>query len=90
MEAGIFIVCRGLVQGVGFRYFVARSARELGLRGYVKNLPNGNVEIIAVGEKGLLESFLKEVRVGPRSARVADVKIEWMEGGSAYNEFEIR
>ena len=86
MEIGALIIVRGLVQGVGFRYFAARAARELGIRGYAENLPNGNVEIYAEAERG----FLKEVRVGPRSAQVNDVKIEWKTADHSFRGFEIR
>ena len=90
MEIGALIIVRGLVQGVGFRYFAARAARELGVKGYAENLPNGNVEIYAEAERGSVEAFLKELRVGPRSAQVNDVKIEWKTAGHSFQGFEIR
>ena len=71
------IIVEGLVQGVGFRWFVARHADALGLSGVVRNLYNGNVEIDATGDRSLLEEFIKEVKVGPRGARVTNLKLEW-------------
>jgi len=81
------------VQGVGFRWFVARHAESLGLRGYVSNLYNGNVEIEAVGERGLIEELIKQVKVGPRSAHVTNLKLEWLDAGKRadyFTHFEVR
>ena len=64
----------GMVQGVGFRYFVHARAGNLGLRGWVRNLPDGRVEVVAAGEAealGTLEGWLQD---GPSRARVADVE----------------
>lgn len=69
----IEVFVSGVVQGVGFRYFTVRIARELGIKGYVKNLPDGRVYIYAVGEEGALEKFLANVRKGPPLAVVRDV-----------------
>ena len=77
MHTRVHMLVEGLVQGVGFRWFVARHAQALGLRGYVANMYNGNVEIEAAGDRSLLEQFIKEVKVGPRSAHVADLHVEW-------------
>ncbi|MCZ6775561.1 MAG: acylphosphatase [Ignavibacteria bacterium] len=93
MDTKAHIVVEGLVQGVGFRWFVARRAESLGLRGYVSNLYNGNVEIEAEGDRSLVEEFVKEVKVGPRSARVTNLHLEWREPSNTPNKhshFEIR
>lgn len=63
----------GMVQGVGFRYFVLRAARELGLAGYTRNLGDGRVEVYAIGTDAVLASLRAELRRGPRSAAVSDV-----------------
>lgn len=85
------IIVEGLVQGVGFRWFVQRRAEALGINGWVRNLYNGNVEIEAEGERSLLEEFIKEVKVGPRSAHVSNLKIEWKESKPPfYERFDIR
>lgn len=84
------MVVEGLVQGVGFRWFVARRAEALGITGWVRNLYSGNVEIEAEGDRSLLEEFIKQVKVGPRSARVTNLKIEWKESmPPLYNHFDI-
>lgn len=90
MEIGVHIIVEGLVQGVGFRWFVARKAEGLGLRGYAKNLYNGNVEIEVAGERSLVEELIKEVKIGPRSAQVTNLKIEWLQPTDQYTHFEIR
>lgn len=64
----------GLVQGVGFRWYAARRANELGLKGWVRNLPDGRVEAVAAGDEPSLARFDQILRVGPRSARVTDVE----------------
>lgn len=84
------IVVSGLVQGVGYRYFVMRAARSLGIVGYVKNLHNGNVEIIAEGETGPLNQLIEEVKTGPCSCDVRDLKIEWLELTGTFDGFDVR
>jgi acylphosphatase len=90
MVVGARIIVRGLVQGVGFRYFVYRHASRLNLRGYVRNLHSGDVEIEVQGDRSLVEELIKEVKVGPRAAHVADLKIEWKEPNQNFHGFEIR
>lgn len=67
----------GQVQGVGFRWFVARHARELGLAGYARNLPDGRVEVVVAGEAGEAMAQLEVLlRNGPAHARVQAVERE--------------
>ena len=90
MEANVHIVVEGLVQGVGFRWYVARKAQVMGLAGYVRNLYDGNVEIEAEGDRSLLEELIGDVKVGPRSAQVTNLRIEWQEPRRDATHFEIR
>ncbi len=60
----------GMVQGVGFRWFVARHARSLGLTGFVRNLPNGSVEVLVDGPEEALPALERLLRTGPGSAQV--------------------
>jgi acylphosphatase len=83
------IVVTGLVQGVGFRYFVIRNAQQLGLKGYVKNMYDGSVFTVAEGERGLIEELFKKLRVGPRSAHVSNARIEWGEYKNEFSTFEV-
>lgn len=66
----------GLVQGVGFRYFVWQNALRLHLTGWVKNLDSGDVELEAEGSADKLDAFIKQVEKGPRFSRVDFVKID--------------
>jgi len=66
----------GRVQGVGFRFFAERAARDLGVRGWVKNLPDGRVESVAEGESEAVNRYLERLREGPRSGRVTDLRVE--------------
>lgn len=66
----------GRVQGVGFRYFVRDRARREGVRGWVRNLFDGRVEIFAVGETGRIARFEADIRSGPAGARVAHVDVQ--------------
>jgi acylphosphatase len=80
----------GVVQGVGFRYFVAREARRLGLAGFVRNLPDGRVEVVAEGERAALERLVAALRTGPPSAEVQDVRVEWSDAPDRGGDFLIR
>lgn len=90
MTVRVHILVRGLVHGVGFRWFVAREAGQLGLRGFVRNRPEGTVELEAEGERGLIEALIAHVKVGPRSAQVRDLQIEWQQPQNETKAFEIR
>ena len=69
-------VVSGRVQGVGFRFFAEEAGRREGLRGWVRNLPDGRVEITAEGDTEALTRFEIAVRQGPRGARVDEVKVD--------------
>ena len=64
----------GLVQGVGFRWFVARHARSLGLGGYARNLPDGRVEVVVTGPEEALPALERLLRAGPAGAQVEAVE----------------
>jgi len=89
METGVHIIIRGVVQGVGFRYYVITHATKLGVGGYVRNLPDGDVEIEASGERSLIEEFISIIKIGPLSAHVTEVAIEWKKPDNQYEYFEI-
>jgi len=79
----------GRVQGVSFRYYTLRRARELGLTGYVRNLWDGTVEVVAEGERPDLEELLAFLRVGPRAAFVTQVNTRWSVPTHNFSRFEV-
>ena len=88
--ASVQAIVYGYVQGVFFRAFAARRANELGLTGYVRNLPRGTVEILAEGERKQLEKLVSDLKVGPPGARVEKVVTNWLEYTGSYPGFNIR
>ena len=80
----------GRVQGVFFRSFVIRQAQELVLTGYVRNLPEGAVEVRAEGERSKLEELIGCLKVGPPAARVGKVVINWSGYSGSYIDFGVR
>ncbi len=83
------IIVHGMVQGVGFRFFVRRVGRRLALTGNVCNLPDGTVEIVVEGSPELLEEFIGEVKKGPPSAQVERVDIHDIAVSGRYPMFLI-
>lgn len=84
-----FIVS-GIVQGVGFRYFVYRNATALDLTGYVKNLPNGDVLTVVEGRKDLVEELYNRLKIGPMRAYVKSVSPKYYGYQGIFETFEIR
>jgi acylphosphatase len=84
------ILVTGRVQGVGFRQFTAIRARALGLRGFARNLPNGQVEVVAEGERSALLRLLEAIGSGPPGAEVSDLRTDWADEPASAREFLIR
>jgi acylphosphatase len=79
-DAGAKVICRkywvaGRVQGVFYRATAARHARELRIRGYAINLPDGRVEVLAYGPEGALEELVKRLWVGSSASKVTSVDV---------------
>lgn len=83
-------VVKGRVQGVGFRYFVTRTAGELGLSGWVRNRLQGTVEVVAEGEREKLEDLVAALRKGPTGAFVEQVEPRWEEARDEFTSFRVR
>jgi acylphosphatase len=83
-------VVKGRVQGVNFRYFTQQRARQLGLGGYVRNLWDGNVEVVAEGSKDDLNELIAFLHVGPRAAIVTEVDAWWPAPTGGFDRFEVR
>ena len=84
------IIVNGLVQGIGFRYFVYRNAKEIGLNGYVQNLGSGEVLTVVEGQIALIEDLFEKIKIGPSHAYVKNCNILWNEIKNEFNNFEIR
>jgi acylphosphatase len=90
MSTESHIVVRGIVQGVGFRMYAQRQARMHGVAGYVRNLPDGDVEIVAQGEAEAVARLIDWARQGPPSAQVDNVAIQERPPSIEFHSFEIR
>ena len=84
------IIVKGLVQGVGFRYYVLRKAHELELKGYVKNQMDVTVLTVIEGEKSKIEELFNYLKIGPMHADVRDIKIAWRSFACEFSNFEVR
>lgn len=80
----------GRVQGVFFRAFVEEHAQQLGLKGYVRNLPSGDVEVVAEGERERVEKLVKYMKKGPPAALVRRVVARRSQYAGYYSSFRVR
>lgn len=80
----------GHVQGVGFRYYTLKSARDHDLTGWVRNLRDGRVEVLAEGEHKDLNQLLADLRKGPVSADVRNVDYEFNDPKGEFDDFRVR
>jgi acylphosphatase len=85
----LFVLISGKVQGVGFRDFTKKTADQMNVYGYVKNLRNGKVEAVLAGRKSDVDKLLEKLRVGPRPANVTDLKAEERKFTGKYKDFQI-
>jgi acylphosphatase len=88
-QARRFLV-RGRVQGVGFRWFVEREALILQIAGWVRNNPDGSVEVLAMGRPEQLSGLRMRLQEGPRAARVDNVEESVAEPVAALDSFQVR
>ncbi|HTX20051.1 MAG TPA: acylphosphatase [Bacteroidota bacterium] len=90
MEIHASITVQGLVQGVGYRWFANRHAVALGLKGFVRNNYDGTVYVEAEGDRSLIEELIVQLKIGPRSAQVKDLAVEWSDAKNLFLGFSIR
>lgn len=89
-QTRLYASVHGRVQGVSFRYYTQRRARELGLAGYVRNMWDGSVEVVAEGARPVLEELLAFLQRGPRAAFVTQVDTRWSAATGEFDRFEVR
>lgn len=82
------IVVKGRVQGVFYRATTVEVALKMGITGWVRNMGDGGVEIMAEGKRETLEKFIKWCRQGPPMARVTLVEVDWQPATGAFDNFE--
>jgi acylphosphatase len=82
-------IVSGRVQMVMFRDFVTRKARKVGVKGFVQNLDDGTVEVVAQGEKGSLERLIAYLHRGSILSRVENLNVEWRTPQKIFDSFEL-
>jgi len=86
----VHLMISGDVQGVFFRHNTNKVANKLGLTGFVRNLPGGNVEVVAEGDEDKLKELIEFCKKGPIGAHVENVKIEYEEPKNEFYTFSVR
>lgn len=86
----VHIFVSGRVQGVFYRSNTRRKALELGLKGWVRNLRDGRVEVVAEGDEEQLGRLIEWCRRGPPMARVMGLEVRWEDPTGEYDNFEVR
>lgn len=90
-KVAVHATVHGLVQGVGYRYFIQEHAERLGLTGWVRNVPTGRtVELVAEGEHGAVQELLQLAEQGPPGSRTERVETEWIAPHEQNQTFEVR
>ncbi len=89
-KARLHVNFSGAVQGVGFRFTVKRISEQYEVTGFVKNLPNGEVEVVAEGDREVVEGFTDAIRNGILNDYIRKVKKEWEPATGEYKKFEIK
>lgn len=90
MKIRIHAYVDGRVQGVFFRYNTRNVARDLNLTGFVKNLPDNRVEVVAEGEENKINELIEFLRQGPESAEVRNLNLKKEKCSGEFDEFEVR
>jgi len=90
MKVRAEILVNGLVQGVGYRYFVLREARRLDLNGFSENLFSGEVLTVVEGEQAMIEDLISKLKVGPIHAAVKNCRVNWQEPLNEFTNFDIK
>ncbi len=90
MKTKAHLIIQGKVQGVYFRAFTKELADSLGLKGWVRNLPDRTVEAVFEGDKDIIEAAVKKCHAGPPYSMVANIDIKWEDNLEGFSDFRIR
>ena len=90
MKKRVHVFYSGDVQGVGFRHTTEELAHQMGVLGWIKNLRDGRVELVAEAEETILQRFLETIRNGAMRNFIHDTEVSWSDASDAFREFEIR
>jgi len=90
MNSNAKITVKGIVQGVGYRWFADRSARKYDLKGYVENLPDGSVYLEVEGKRDSIELLVIDLKKGPNHSNVEEVTVEWGTAHHLFINFRIK
>lgn len=89
-QARVHATVYGRVQGVNFRYYATRTARHLGLTGWVANRRDGTVETVVEGERSALDEYVDFLHRGSPAASVNEVEVKWETPGGEFDSFRVR
>ena len=89
MNSAYKIIVQGRVQGVGYRWFSMQIAQQLEIKGYVKNLFNGDVEVFAQGDDASVQQFIDQLRKGPSFSNVNNLNIYDADFDYSLNQFKV-
>ena len=90
MKKRLSVFWSGRVQGVGFRYTTEAAALELGVTGWVRNMPDGRVEALAEGPEKILKTLLDRISSGPMKGYIRGVQVRWEEPTGEFDDFRVR
>ena len=88
-KKGLCAIIHGRVQGVGFRYSTVSRAREIGVTGYARNMPDGTVEVVAEGDEDKLKQLVAWLKNGPPASRVENVHYHYTPYNGFYKRFSV-
>ncbi len=88
-QVRVYLTIQGLVQGVFFRVSTVEVASRLGLKGWVRNLPDGSVEVVAEGRKKKIDDMIRWCHQGPPGAQVQNVQLQWEDYQGAFEHFSL-
>ncbi len=89
MKRAVRVIISGTVQGVFFRNFCKENADNLDLRGFVRNLTNGDIEMVLEGEEKAIKEMVELLRVGPKHSIIRDVQVEERKFSDDFKDFKV-